>query len=358
MILKINDRFRNRKIDFFNNFKIDMKYDAIGSTFSLDYFFDPNNQEHKEFSCIGHYHLCTLEDNGELIMTGYITSIRFVDKAKTSLVRIAGYSLTGVLEDCEIPPSVYPLQSDGLNLREIAEKFVKPFGIKIIIEAAAAAAMEEVFETTDAKETQSVKSYLAELASQKNIIMTHNEKGNLVFTKASSTQVPIFDFTDNTIIPAVEFDFEFNGQGIHSEITAFAQADIDETEQTSENTVKNPWCPIVYRPHVVVQSSRGVEADTERAAKNALQQELKNINVTVSIDRWDLNGKIVRPGKIITITNPRIYMYNKTPWIIDSVSLQGDAENKLAILLCVPKEVYTGETPVYPFKGINTHYNG
>ncbi len=354
MILKINDRFRNRKIDFFTNWKVVMKYDSIGSTFTFSYFFDPENPEHKEFSCVGHFHLCTLEDNGELILSGFILSIDFVDSSKRELTSVSGYSLPGVLEDCEVPVGV-PLQSDTLTLREIVDRYVTPFGISYVIDSSVAALMEERFDETRIKETQTVKSYLTELTSQKNIIMTHDARGRLVFTKASSGKKPIFYFDGS--IPGVSYRMSYNGQGMHSSITAIAQADIESEEQAAEDTVDNPFCPIVFRPHVITQNS-GTSNDTVRAAKNALQKELKNISLSITMDRWDLNGKIVRPGEIISVRNPKIYLFKKTNWLIDSVELSGDAETRTAILTCVRPEVYTGETPDYIFKGINIHYNG
>src|SRR6478736_4627146 len=118
MILKINDRFRNRVVSFFVEATVNRRFDSIGSTFSVKYFFDPNNHEHKEFSCIGHYRTCTLEQDGELLFTGIILSIEFVSSKVAELTTVSGYSLPGFLEDCEIPTEVYPLQSDLLSLRE------------------------------------------------------------------------------------------------------------------------------------------------------------------------------------------------------------------------------------------------
>lgn len=353
MILRINDRFRNRKIDFFTDWRLSLRYDSIGGAFQFRYYFDPENPEHKEFSCVGHYHLCTLHDNDELLLTGFITSIEFADSAVKELTSVAGYSLPGVLEDCEVPIGT-PLQSDLLSLKEIAERYVSPFGIQIVIHSSVVDLMNEPFEETRIKETQSIKSYLAELASQKNIIMTHNERGDLVFTKAVLKK-PIYHFENN--VAGVSFRMKFNGQGIHSNITAIAQADIDSEEQAAEESVDNPYCPIVFRPHVIVQNS-GNTNDTNRAAKNALQNELRNITLTITMDRWDLNGKIVKPGEVISVTNPRIYLFKKTNWFIEAVDLSGDAVNKTAVLTCVRPEVYTGDTPDYIFKGINLHYNG
>jgi prophage tail gpP-like protein len=357
MILRINDRFRNRQIKFFTDFEFDLKFDSIDSSFSLSYEFDPNNQEHIEFSCIGHYHTCTLEDNGELLMTGIILSIQFTDAAKQSLAKISGYTLSGVLGDCEIPLSKQlSLQSDGLTIREIVQKYIKPFGLQIVVESSAAKLMDQVLEETSANETQTVKSYLSQLVSQKNVIMSHDERGRVVFTKTSARakQKPIFEF--NQGMPGVSMTLAFNGQGIHSEIVAIGQSDIEDENALESPPLKNPFSPVrtVFRPHTVTQNSGNAD-DTELAAKNTLAAELKNIPLMIAMDRWTIGEKLARPGNIITVQNPRIYLFKKSNWFIEAVNFKGDAKSKTATLRCVRPEVFNGETPEYLWKGINLH---
>lgn len=361
MILKINDRFRNRQLDYFNNFSLNLKFDSIGGTFGFSYDFNPDNREHKELSCIGHYHECSVEHNGELLLTGIVLSINMTSAPVKKLVAIGGYSLPGVLEDCEIPTTSYPLQSDGLTLKQIAQKLLQPFGIKMIIDNAVAQKMNSVFDKSTAGESQTVKAYLTELATQKNIVISHNEKGELLFTAAKTDQTPVmqFDFS-NGVLPGVSMNLQFNGQAFHSHITVQKQAGIDadaETGNAGEATVRNPYVypKAVYRPKVISQSS-GSDVDTETAAKNALAAELKNIKLTIKLDRWlDANGKIIKPNNYITVLNPEVYLYNKTVWFIEEVAFSGNEKEQTAVLTCVLPEVYNGKTPVYLFKGINEH---
>ena len=367
MILKISDRFKNRRVTYFNDVSITLKYDAVASTFQLNYYFDPDNVEHKELSCIGHYHLCELFDNEnqELVLTGVILSIRFVSKAQKSLVAISGYSLPGVLEDCEIPPfdrfgKEVPgyLQSDGLKLREIVQKFAALFSVNVVIHSSAASDMESEYTQDEAKETQSVKSYFASLVSQKNVIMTHDQNGNLIFTKPVKTK-PIFHFEPDAL-PNVTMTLDFNGQQLHSVYWVFAQQDIEDEAQSNESeALPQPYIPNrnhVFRPHVASMSSKSDEdLDTDKAAKNLRAKELRALSLTIEIEGWNLDGKIVRPGAIISVTNKEVYLYRKTDFFVESVELKRDAEKKIAILKCVPPEVYTGDEPVYPFKGYNLH---
>lgn len=347
MILKINDRIRNRQVTNFNNVSLSLRYDALASTFGFSYYFNPENPEHKELMCIGHYHECTIEYNNELLLTGQVLSENFNDSPQVQMVGLSGYSLPGVLEDSQIPTSIYPLQIDGLNLLQIAQKLCNPFKIKVVVDGVADK-MNEVFATTEAKETQSIKSFLSDLAVQKDIVITCNEKGELVFTKAKTELKPIAIF-DGTI-PVTNMQLSFNGQGMHSHITVMKQADEGNAGQ---ETIRNPYViNSVFRPKVITQSS-GDDVDTKKVAKAALASELKNLKLTITLDRWTLNNKVIKPNNLITVENERIYLYKRANWFIENVDFSGNEKQQVCTLTCVLPEVYNNNIPEYLFKGIN-----
>lgn len=351
MTLKINDRIRNRTVKYFSRFALDIRYDSVASVFSFDFFFDPDSQEHVDLACLGHYHLATLEHNDELLLTGFILSATFESTSGRNPVKCSGYSLPGVLEDCNIPPSLYPLQSDGLTLKEITDKLLRPFKIRRRVDPAVAARMNTPYKTTTARESQTIKAYLSELASQKQIIMSHTPAGELLFTEANTDKPPILHFTGG--IPSIAMNLTFNGQPMHSHITVLKQADIDGGN-SGEATVKNPYVPYVYRPKVIVQSS-GTDIDTIRVAKAALAEELKHIKLVIKTDRWEIDGSIIKPNNTILVENKEVYSFNPVKWFIESVRLEGNKDKTVATLTCVLPEVYNGRTPKYIFKHINTH---
>lgn len=353
MELFISDRFRNRRVNFFNDFEFTLPFDSIASAWGFKFLFDSENPEHKEMSCIGHFHQVQLKHNDELLITGYMLSNTFIDKPIKEMTAFGGYSLPGVFEDCDIPPDIYPLESDGLSLKEIAEKICAKFPeIKMIIDPSVASKMAEVFTVSTAKETQSIKNYLTELCTQKNIIISHDQYGRLLFTRAKANKVPILHF-ENGGIPFSRMELQYNGQAMHSDITVVKDADPDGGN-AGEFTIKNPYVPFTYRPRIIKQSS-GKDTDSEDAAKQALSAELKNLKLIIETDRWLIDGKVIRPNNTITVLNPRVYLYKKSTWFIESVNFKGNQESTVATLTCVIPEVYNGQTPVYIFKGINIH---
>ncbi len=355
MLLKINDRIRSRQLDYFNKFSLSLKYDAMASAFGFEYYFDPGNSEQKELSCIGHYHECTVEHNGELLVTGQILSINMTSAPERKLVQIGGYALPGVLEDCDIPPDM-TLQTDGLSLRQIAQQFCTKFNLKMVVADAVAKDMDAAFETATAKDGQSIKSYLTQLAAQKDIVISHTTAGALWFTKAETKKTPLieFDFSAGTM-PGTTMQLQFNGQAMHSHITVRKQADADGGNE-GEATVRNPYVypKAVYRPRVITQSS-GTDVDSDKAARQALAAELKNMKLTITTDRWEVDGKILKPNNTITVINPEVYLYAKSTWFIEQIDFRGDEKETTAVLTCVLPEVYNGETPKYLFEGVNLH---
>jgi prophage tail gpP-like protein len=311
------------------------------------------------------------------MLTGQILSEAFADSQIKSLVPISGYSLPGILEDCQVPvnkaidlaiasgnlklpktspstPYAYPIQDEGLTLRQIATKYIAPFNLKMIVDPAVDSLMDEPIIETAIEPKDTIKHYLNELASQKNINLTHNEKGEIFFTRVKTNLKPVLRFNvPKGGLPGTKMKLMFNGQQMHSHITVVKQADTDD-ENAAEETVVNPYVPFVFRPKTIVQNS-GNNTDTLSAAKNALAAELRELTLTIELDRWDINNKIIKPNNLVTVTNPEIYIFKPTNFFIESIDYKGDQKEMTATLHCVLPSAYDGTDPLYIYKGINIH---
>ena len=343
MILEIDDRNERKKIEFFNNVDLTLKYDAVGSVFSFSFYFNPDNPTHVFLAGVGRYQLVRIYENNELLLTGFILNYTFSSKSIKELVNISGYSVPGVLEDSQIPLNAYPLQSDGLTLRQIATKLLRPFKIIFEVDNSVANLMDKPFETTTAGATDTVKDYICSLATQLDIVVSHNEKGHLLFTKANTNSVPIISFTDT--IPSYSASFSVNGQGMHSPITVLKQQEDDEN--AGQYVLRNIYVPdftTAFRPKVVIQSS-GDDTTTEKVAKAILANELKSIQLKVNLSTWIINSKIIKPNQTIEIQNKNLFIFEKTKMFIESVSFKGDEKGNTCELTCVLPECYNGKVP-------------
>lgn len=345
MKLIINDRIRDRSVEFFNNFSLDLKYNSIASSFGFVMYYNPENPEHAELVEPSHYHIAKIEHEGELLLTGYILSPKFKSSSTPSLVGVSGYSLSGTLQDCQLKNG-QPLQFDNLSLKQIAEQVIEPFGLSIIIDSSVAEEMDKPYKVSKADVKDTVKKYLAELASQKNIIMTHNQYGNVVFTRIKTKTKPIMNFDGRDT--AVSMSLNFDGQSMHSDITVLKQANA-RGGNAGESIIKNPYVPYVFRPRTVIQNS-GDDNDTELAARMVLAKELSGIKLTIELDKFMVEGEVIKPNNLITVKNPELSLFQKSTWFIESVKISSDNKKDTAILTCVLPEVFNNETPKYIFR--------
>lgn len=359
MILKVSDRFLWRKCLYFDEFSFNWRYDSVASAFSYMFYFDPDNPAHVELACVSHFHLCELYDSddgvteGELLLSGIIVKQGFkASPTPKHLAGFSGYSYPGQLEDSNIHPDYYPLQTNKLSLVQIAKKLIKPFDLELVVDPSVFARANKVFDTTNASETAKVKDFLHELAKQKDIIISHNEKGQLLFTQADPNDTPILEFDlRKGALPGMEFDFEFDGSQMHSHIVVQGQAG-SEGGNAKQYELRNPYVPVIWRPVVISQTS-GDDNDTSLCARRELAKELRGLKWTITLDRWKVNGKIVRPGKMITLIAPELYGYVKVKLFIESIDFVGNPAQKTATLNCVLPEVYTNQVPVSIYKGMN-----
>ncbi|MDD5013671.1 MAG: hypothetical protein PHW73_01035 [Atribacterota bacterium] len=339
---ELSIKISGQKFDNWNNFKLSLAYNSVASTFSFDGLV--LTKEQKQLFKPLSYHACQVHFENELLLTGTIISTSTSIDNNKNLGGISGYAKPGVLEDCPVPISLYPLQSDGMTLREISEKLLKPFEISIVVDSQVSAEMDKKYEKSTADPSSSVKDYLCELAKQRNIVITHTASGSLLFTRAQSDKQSIATYIEGK--PSTRISLSTNGQGLHSEITVQKQATIG-TDVAGEETIKNNLISI-FRPTVTNQTS-GDNNDTSNSAKMVRASELKNITLTIETDRWKwYDGKklyMIKPNEIIEVESPSNFINKRTRFFVESVDLTGNQEGVNAVINCVMPETYSGEEP-------------
>lgn len=338
MEIKVN----NKAFRYFDNPVINLKYDSVASTFSAGLLFNPDNADHREVMRPLSYPKFVIEDEGEIVMTGRFITNGFKVNAVANLAAIGGYSLPGVLEDCEIPPELYPLQTTNLSLKHIAEKLLQKFGIELYIDPAVQAKANAKYKKVEGGDGQKVKAFLAEMAAQKHIMLTHDNLGRLVLTEAKYKAKPFYHFEQG--MDGIEISLQVDGQNVHSDITAQKQA-TKKNPNSGKSKLANPYVNGIYRPRTVRQNS-GQMSDTGDAARNLLGEELKSIKLTVQVRGWRLNNELITPNKVISVKAPQAYLFNTTHFFIESVDLgQTNEKVKTATLTCYPVDAYSAATP-------------
>lgn len=366
MQLKINDKV----ITQYEQVSVSLKYDSIASTFGFSLLFEPGNKDRSTY-LPGAYSNAEISYNGERLITGQVLSQSFSSAGAPpkSLVDVGGYSTTGFLEDCQVPLDAYPLQLDNKSLSEIIQTVLFPLNIKFQVDESVKAEADTVYPTVVFEQSDSIKDFLARLTSQKNIVLSHTATGQLLLTRADVNKKPIFNFDGGQ--PALKMNLKFNGQMMHDVISVIGQQGIN-TANAAQSQIENPYvqkkvnfnlnarnstvgnAAIIKgnRPKVALQTA-GNDNDTPLVARGLLGQELKAIRLTIEIQGWTLNGKLVRPNNIITVVNPELFLFQKSKWFIESVDFTGNNVDERAILSCVLPECYSNTAVANIFTGSN-----
>ena len=351
-----------KNVNHFTAGSITLKLDSIASTFEFSSRFSAQNKEHQEmFKPLQYKSVEIFNSQDKLIFTGTILNHRFKSNSGRELVVISGYSKSGILEDVTIPVSSYPLESTNRSLKDIAERLCGLFGIKVLISDQAKTISEtavkgkakqvraksdyetikaksnSVFGRTSASPTESIKDYLAKLAGQKNIILSHNEKGDVLLFQPDLLQKPRYFFTKGN---SLSMGLDVNGQGMHSDINIVRQPS-DDNEGVSTTDVSKNTLIGKYRPTTKLLTS-GEDTETKDAAKNELAAELKNITATV-----ELQGLFdeIFPGEICNVHNHFIYCFAYNRFMVDSITMKFDEKSDTTTLNLVPPESFSGDNP-------------
>ncbi len=349
-----------KNVDFFNSGSISLKLDSIASTFEFASYFSANKKEHQEmFKPLQYKDIQVFNSKDKLVFTGTILNHRFKSDSGRNLVFISGYSKCGILEDVSIPVSAYPLESTNRSIKDIADRLCALYGIGVVISEqgktitdtsvktkskttaesrtvfeSLKAKVKSIFGRTSASPTESIKDYLAKLASQKNIVLSHNEKGEVLFFQPDLLQKPKYFFTKGN---SLSMTADFNGQNMHSEINVVRQPSDDNKGVSTTDTAKNSLIA-KYRAITKILTSGG-DTDTKDAAKNEVASELKNISYTVELQSL-FDG--IYPGEIVNVHNHYIYCYAYNRLMVDTITMKFDENSETTTLNLVVPESFDG----------------
>lgn len=322
----IKVKVNGKQFSGFANYQIDLKFNSVASAFSLGVKQDIVKSMFDYPDCV-----ITSEKNG-LLITGTIMAPSLKSSSKPESTQIAGYSKCGILEDCSIPISLYPLQYDNLSLGQITAKILNEFGLSFVSSPSVADEMNKTYEKTTSQPGETIKDFLNKLASQRGVILSNDRKGQLLYTRFAVNELkPVASFAVGRYGVSA-MDLNINSQAMHSDITVMGQA--SDNPDASEFTIKNPYVS-KFRP-IIKKLDSGDNFDAEKAARFELANEISNIKLTFN------TTKFIYPGQLITVENSEINLTKPTEFFVQETSIKGtEKDEEHYTLTCVPKDVYT-----------------
>lgn len=325
MKIIVNDK---HIVDFIS-VSVNEAVDQIANTFSFSSFFDSQNETHLEIFKPYSYNKVKIYDSeNNLMVNGVIINNSFSSSASVSAVNVSGYALTGVLSDVSIPLNMFPLQSDKRSLKEVIERYIKPFGIKFVVPAELNEVVNSKFNKTTSEVGEKLADYFIRLAIQKNLILKNDVNGNLTILKLNDTVKWRFVLEEN-----IEMNYSIDTQNIHSEIGVIRQRTKKQGGGSLTETIKNPLIT-EYRP-IVKKLSNSEDTNMNDTKKAILASEMDGIELTINKAEWI---DTLRAGDTIEVLNPECFLFEYTKFIIKSISGSADSNSSVMSLSCVLPE--------------------
>lgn len=325
MKLKINNKIYQN----FTSYTVNLKFNAIASSFQFNGLKDMLNAQ------LTYNKVEIFNDDNDLLITGVLINHNYSISAMPHTVSLSGYSLSGILEDCNLPPELYPLQTDNLSLEQLCQKILPKFNLKYKYSKNISGDFLQAYKKKNVQIGQGLSSFFSSSASQKGIILSHTAAGELNFLKYDNSKQSVYDFYEGNS-DIISLILNTNGQNLHSEITILKQASATD-KSTGQSTIKNPMIKS-YRPKVKISNSGSV-FDTEKAAKIELANELRQLKFIIQ------SKKFINSGEIIKLKAPSLNINNFVELFVEQTDIQGNQNGEIYTLNCVMKEVYTLEIP-------------
>jgi prophage tail gpP-like protein len=329
-----------KKFTGFTGYEINLSCDSF-DTFSFSAPYDIALKDIKQAIMPFTFKSCEIYYFEKLLFKGYLLTPDPELQAAATEITLQGYPLCGVLNDCTIPPSKYPLEYFNVTIKDIADPIADVYGIKTVFKDGAGDPFTEVAVEPNEK----ILSFLLKLAQQRKLLFTNDENGRLVFYKAAKESA-YMQFKEGKT-PLVSITPHFNAQGFYSHITGFTKNDslLEPLSYTYEN--KYLINKGVTRHETIIIDDAETQTDLENAVKaHAGRMFADCISYSLMCDtHLNSDGKLFKKGMTVCIEAPGAMITRQTNLKARNIKLIRDQGAKTAELELVLPGSFTEEIP-------------
>ena len=330
-----------KHFSFFTEYKIIEEIDTFDS-FNFSGPFDDTQKIYRESFRPLSYNSCAIYYGRDLIFNGIMIAPQSKSIIDSKTFSIVGYPLCGVLNDCPMPISKYPIEYINQNLEQIAHSMALPFGIPVEFQANPGNPFEKVAPEPE----QKVLDFLSGLAMQRGILLSNNPQGALIGWRANIDGKPVASIKEGEL-PYLSCSPVTDPQNYYSHITGLSPT---EDEKPAEKyTVENPHLikrgilrPFTYIVHDAkdtdLQASVNAKAGRMFASSAPYMLTLQGHRNQDS-NRWKKNT-------LISVYAPGAMIYHETKFLIKSVTISRNVDSgDTTVLTLVLPDAYAGIIP-------------
>ena len=331
-------RIDSTRFRFWTGVTIRRELDSF-DTIELSAPFEPEREEFRERFMPFSYKPIDVSVGGPRLFTGTMVNPVPEISQETVTLSVSGYSKPGVLNDCNMPASAYPLEFNNQSLRGIAETLAKPFGLAVEFDASPGA----VFKRVSLERNKTILTFLADLAKERGFVIGSTEGGALAFRQPAGSGSIVARLREGES-PVTNITPQFNPQEYYSHVTGVAPSVIGLAGDSY--TRQNSKLQGVLRPHVY-EPGDSENADLSKAVAAKIARMFGNaVSYTVDLATWrDPTGELWAPNTRLTLTAPGAMIYNEYEFIVRSVELRRTETEKTATLGLVLPESFSSRIP-------------
>ena len=276
------------------------------------------------------------------LFTGTMVNVQPSLTSNSKRVTATGYSKPGVLNDCTPPAATTTLNAlefSGQGLIEISKAICDPFGIATKFEVE----QGSIFEQVACTPVENVLDFLSKLTKQRNIIMSSNESGELLFLQETKNYNPVAVLREGEP-PLESISVNFNPQSYYSDITGIEPTIIGFLEG-QKYTVKNTNLDKIRPMSFMVNDTNAGDLKSAVEAR-AGRMYANTVKYDVTLPTWrDSNNELWKPNTIIKVIAPDVMIYKEYDFLIRSVEFTKTAESEVSRLSLVLPGSYSGRIP-------------
>jgi len=288
----------------------------------------------------------------ELVITGrlYVPDISFNTNDYSATLEGASYAADIV--DSKLYP---PLEYNFTSLSDLAEKITSQTGMKIEFEADSG---NEFFDRACCENDETIFSFLQKLASQRALLVTSTNKGNLQFVRANINGSPLCTLGDEKN-PITSIRAKFNGRNRFHSYKATSHTPIRCQCNTRKRKKKTYVTKTEYKSLIIldpeIPESRQTSKDcddvtvgnAELSARYAQRKAYADsLTIQIPVNSWYVPGKDIlwSENQLVTVQSPAIFLKNGYDLLIRSVEYVYSNSGCTALLDLVPPQCFSTES--------------
>jgi prophage tail gpP-like protein len=272
----------------------------------------------------------------ELVINGLIYEVQNTLNKIQSSKKLYGYSFTADLVDSNLKP---PYEAYQVTLHDRAVQIVSAYGLDVIYDVED----DEFFDRVTAGSTEKIFAHLAKLASQRGLLVTSTEKGDVLFTRAKSGK-SVGTLREGA--PGVlNWDFTFKGRSRFNAYKAIGQSPFGAKDGIAiDDRVPRPRF-MTFKANDTTVGNIQEAADWRRN-----KQIADSLSSKIPVVGWHApDGTLWKKNTLVTIISAAMEVPEGFNFLIRGVTFTLDNNGRSATLDVVPPQVYTGEATDEPW---------